>query len=198
MHKPKPRTAAATKVRDKVAVTGHAPAERGRAFAAGRKVALNRADEVLMRQHGTHSNRTFPQPARGFFRRDIDAPPGNSAGAMSEIDAVRAVILARAEQLGLTLTDLSKKIGANQAYLQQFIRRGIPKVLPEDKREAFAALLAVTPDALRGAAPGKGAPRTVAPDAVAQTPEEQEALRIFRSLSAAQQVKALGVLRALA
>jgi lambda repressor-like predicted transcriptional regulator len=115
----------------------------------------------------------------------------------TDLDAVRALILARVEQAGLSLTELSKSLGRNQAYLQQYLRRGIPRVLPEDVREALAAALGLPADALRNRSPGKGGPMVAPPDAIAQTEMEQNLLRLFRQMSASEQAKALGILRAL-
>ncbi len=113
-----------------------------------------------------------------------------------QIDAPRALILARAEQLRMPLAEISRKIGANHAYLQQFIRRGIPRVLPEDVREALAAVLQVSPDALRGEGAGKGGPRQPPAEAIASTSQERELLRHFRQLDEAGRSKALAILAA--
>lgn len=117
---------------------------------------------------------------------------------MPEIDAARAIILARAEQLGLNLVQLSRAIGANSAYIQQYLRRGVPLVLPEDKRERLAHVLSVPPDALRGASPSKGGPRSIPTSAVAATPAEEECLETFRTLDPPTQTRALSILKTLA
>lgn len=41
------------------------------------------------------------------------------------------------------LANLSREIGRNHAYLQQYIRRGIPAALPEDAREKLAAIFGI-------------------------------------------------------
>lgn len=100
---------------------------------------------------------------------------------MEKIDPVRALIIARMQTLGLNAAGVSRAIGVNSAYIQQYLSRGIPRVLREDIREKLAKILDVSPDALRGAVSGKGGPRAVEPDAVAATPDEIEILRVYRS-----------------
>jgi phage repressor protein C with HTH and peptisase S24 domain len=59
------------------------------------------------------------------------------------MDAVRKLILERTEERGTNLAELSRKIGKNHAYLQQFIKRGVPIDLPEKVRPALANALEV-------------------------------------------------------
>src|SRR3954464_3883055 len=66
------------------------------------------------------------------------------------MDVVRKLILERLEELGLTMSEVSLKIGKNHAYLQQFLKRGHPLELPEKSRIPLAALLDVPENALRG------------------------------------------------
>jgi cyanate lyase len=54
---------------------------------------------------------------------------------------VRRNLSDRAEELGISLADLSRAAGRNAAYMQQFVERGSPKVLPEDVRLAIAIRL---------------------------------------------------------
>lgn len=63
---------------------------------------------------------------------------------------VRKLILDRLNDLDLTMSEASLKIGKNHAYLQQFLKRGIPAQLPEDVRLALAELLKVPENNLRG------------------------------------------------
>ena len=110
------------------------------------------------------------------------------------MDPVRALVIARLDQLGMTLAEASKRVGKSHSYLQQFIRRGIPATLPEDVRERLAPLLSIPAEVLRGAVPSKGAPKPAAPDAVAVTEDEATVLRTFRSLSPEAQRRALLIL----
>lgn len=66
------------------------------------------------------------------------------------MDAVRQLILNRASELERPLSELSLKIGRSHAYLQQFIKRGVPKDLPETVRGQLAAELKVSEISLRG------------------------------------------------
>lgn len=49
----------------------------------------------------------------------------------------------------LNLAELSRRIGKNHAYLQQYLQRGVPQKLNEDVREALARELGISPDELR-------------------------------------------------
>lgn len=46
--------------------------------------------------------------------------------------------------------EVSRAIGRNPAYIQQFIRKGVPRRLPEVERRTIAALLGVTEQELGG------------------------------------------------
>jgi phage repressor protein C with HTH and peptisase S24 domain len=65
------------------------------------------------------------------------------------MDAVRSTIVARVAELGLSLSELSLKVGKNHAYFQQFIKRGVPNRLPEEVRGRVAEILGVDELALR-------------------------------------------------
>lgn len=60
-------------------------------------------------------------------------------------ESIRAVIAKTAEQQQRSLADLSKKIGRNHAYLQQFIKRGIPQFLPIKTARDLAGQLGIDP-----------------------------------------------------
>src|SRR5438270_4088142 len=64
---------------------------------------------------------------------------------------VREFLRLKLAERGMTMKQASERIGRNQAYLQQFLERGIPSALPEEARERLAEILAVPPDELRGA-----------------------------------------------
>jgi len=53
-------------------------------------------------------------------------------------DKVRATVQRLADERGESLAWLSAMLGRNAAYLQQFVGRGSPKVLPEEARLALA------------------------------------------------------------
>lgn len=59
------------------------------------------------------------------------------------MDDVRELIEARLRELDLKRRDVSRKIGKNDAYIQQFLERGTPKALPEDARKKLARILKV-------------------------------------------------------
>jgi SOS-response transcriptional repressor LexA len=73
---------------------------------------------------------------------------------------VREFLRGKLAERGLSMKEASERIGRNHAYLQQFLERGIPAVLPEEARERLADLIGVAPDALRfGGPPTHTGPR---------------------------------------
>lgn len=59
------------------------------------------------------------------------------------MDAVRALITKRIDELGLDLSEVSTRMGKNHAYMQQFLKRGVPVKLKEDARQKLADILGV-------------------------------------------------------
>jgi cyanate lyase len=55
----------------------------------------------------------------------------------------RQTIAAVVADRGLSLADLSVKIGRNHAYLQQYVKRGSPRRLPEKERRHLAMALEI-------------------------------------------------------
>ncbi len=56
-------------------------------------------------------------------------------------EAVRRTVAKMIVERGLDLSTASRMIGRNPAYLQQFIKRGTPRRLPEDERLRLAIAL---------------------------------------------------------
>jgi phage repressor protein C with HTH and peptisase S24 domain len=73
-------------------------------------------------------------------------------------ERVRKLVRSRVAELRLSLSEASIKLGRNHAYLQQFLERGVPRVLPEAVRPTLAALLQVEESALRGETPAGAVP----------------------------------------
>jgi phage repressor protein C with HTH and peptisase S24 domain len=69
-------------------------------------------------------------------------------------DPVRALVAAAIEQRGLDMATVSRAIGRNHAYLQQYLTRGTPLELPENVREQLAPMLGLQPDQLRSRTKG--------------------------------------------
>lgn len=67
-------------------------------------------------------------------------------------DRTRRIIAKRAAELDLTMAEVSRAVGRNHAYMQQFMKRGVPAKLPEDVREKVAAVLKVPERDLRDSA----------------------------------------------
>jgi phage repressor protein C with HTH and peptisase S24 domain len=59
------------------------------------------------------------------------------------MDTARTLIVSRVAELGLSLSELSLRVGKNHAYFQQFIKRGVPTRLPEEVRGRVAEILKV-------------------------------------------------------
>lgn len=70
---------------------------------------------------------------------------------MAEDDA-RAALAALIEERGEDFASLSRMLGRNAAYVQQFIRRGTPKRLAEDDRRMLARYFGVSEARLGGQA----------------------------------------------
>lgn len=65
------------------------------------------------------------------------------------MDKVRELIIKTAEEKGLSLSELSKQIGRNQTYIQQFITKGSPKELHERDRATLSSILGIPESSLR-------------------------------------------------
>ena len=70
---------------------------------------------------------------------------------------VRSTLAGLADEAGTSLAWLSRALGRNQAYLQQFVKRGTPRRLDEEDRRWLAAYFNVDERALGGAAGGDAA-----------------------------------------
>ena len=65
-------------------------------------------------------------------------------------DPVRQLIRSTLAERQLNMSNVSKKLGKNHAYLHQFLDRGIPAQLPELVREKLAVILQVPEAQLKG------------------------------------------------
>lgn len=111
--------------------------------------------------------------------------------ATEQNDPVRASLSARIAERQLDMNKLSRAIGRNSSYLQQYLKRGVPLVLPEDVREKLAPLVGMTANDLRGVHSGKGGLRPTAPDAIATSEQEAEWLRLFRHIPESMRAKVI-------
>lgn len=71
-----------------------------------------------------------------------------------EPEAQRAALAAVMEEQGRSLSELSRVIRRNPAYLQQYLKRGTPRTLAEEDRGRLARYLGVPESRLGGRAPG--------------------------------------------
>lgn len=67
----------------------------------------------------------------------------------------RSALAALIDERGASLAELSRVIGRNAAYLQQYLQRGSPRLLAESDRGRVARFLGV-PETLLGAAAAEG------------------------------------------
>jgi SOS-response transcriptional repressor LexA len=72
------------------------------------------------------------------------------------IDPVRQLVRLALSERRLKMSDVSKSLGKNHAYLHQFLDRGIPARLPEEVRERLAEILEIPETQLKGGVPGGG------------------------------------------
>ena len=77
--------------------------------------------------------------------------------SVKAMDAVRALIEQIVKDRKIELAALSRELGKNHAYMQQFLKRGVPGKLPEDVRSRLAEFLGVDEVAL-GAPPSRREP----------------------------------------
>ena len=68
------------------------------------------------------------------------------------MDNARTRLLELADEEQVSLAALSRMLGRNAAYLQQFVRRGSPRALPEEERRRLAAYFGVGEVELGGTA----------------------------------------------
>jgi phage repressor protein C with HTH and peptisase S24 domain/lambda repressor-like predicted transcriptional regulator len=64
-------------------------------------------------------------------------------------DPARRLVSAKIREKGLDMARLSREIGMNQTYVQQYLTKGSPKFLPEIQRRKLARLLDIDEHALR-------------------------------------------------
>lgn len=62
------------------------------------------------------------------------------------LDQARRNLLRLVKEHGMDLSEVSKKIGRNHAYLQQYVKYGVPQKLPEKVRIELARVFQVDPD----------------------------------------------------
>lgn len=64
------------------------------------------------------------------------------------MDEARRIIQEALDEKGMTYADASRVIGANHAYIQQFMKRHVPDVLPAKKAALLAEALGLDPAVL--------------------------------------------------
>ena len=81
--------------------------------------------------------------------RPRPSSPSSSSGDLAfTSDPVRQIIAERCAALGITDAELSRMIGRNLSYMNQYQRRGSPEVLPDKERHLVAKAIGVAPETL--------------------------------------------------
>lgn len=91
------------------------------------------------------------------------------------IEDVRIILDEAITQRGTTYSDISRLIGKNPAYIQQFIKRGTPRRLDEQDRHTIARYLGIAEHLLSGF-PLPGAPTPAPPRSPRSVPVPRLAL----------------------
>lgn len=64
-------------------------------------------------------------------------------------DKMRQLVIQKMEEKGLNKRQLSIKLGRNEAYIDQYLNRGVPEFLPEDIRANVSEILGIEEDRLK-------------------------------------------------
>ena len=64
-------------------------------------------------------------------------------------DEIRKLVSDKLDEIGMTMKEASTKIGRNESFVHQFLKRGHPAELRERDREKLAQVLGIPPDDLR-------------------------------------------------
>lgn len=100
----------------------------------------------------------------------------------AELEGVRKLLLERARARHVTLAEISRAAGKNDAYVHQFVHKGSPRRLPEGVRRIAATMLGIPEDALRGdddAAPQATLTAAAAPAAPAAAHEPRQDVAVY-------------------
>ncbi len=62
---------------------------------------------------------------------------------------VRKLLKELMAEMGVKESPLSKQVGKNAAYFNQYFERGSPKMLPEDVRDKLAAIFDLSPESFK-------------------------------------------------
>jgi phage repressor protein C with HTH and peptisase S24 domain len=139
------RLPASPEIRDKARIIDGSLTEGSSGHPAPLKEGIDLGKEGVSTAHDAASYRTIPiaQEVKSYLDKNREFPTS------CPMDAIRKLILERADEKGKNLAELSRKIGRNHAYLQQFIHRSTAASIPEAVRPALASELGVREDDLR-------------------------------------------------
>jgi phage repressor protein C with HTH and peptisase S24 domain len=134
-----------SEVTDEIRITDGGPTEGARGHPAAFQVPVDLGEESFGAGHRKRPYRTIPinQEEKSYFAKNRNIPT-NAA-----MDAVRKLILEKIDERGTNMAEVSRKIGRNHSYLQQFIYRTVHADVPEKIRHKLAAELGVDENDLR-------------------------------------------------
>lgn len=140
-----PQLATIAQLRDEVRVADGLAAEAGLGHSPPLEVALDSIE-----QHGTTPTRLF------LFRSQLNSYLSTAKtyaiGIFMENTGPRAELERLIREQREDYAGLSRMLGRNAAYVQQFIKRGVPRKLAEDDRRKLAHYFGVDESLLGGAA----------------------------------------------
>ena len=95
---------------------------------------------------------------------------------------VRKLLMDAIRKKGLDMAKVSKAIGKNHAYVQQFVTLGKPKRLPEDVRHDLAKEVGISEDLLREPRPGNQSSTSVSETRPQEDSTEEQIMELVRFL----------------
>lgn len=138
-------------VRHEIRIVERLAPKGGWLDAIGNDERINLSGEAFLQGHG----RNFV----GLFRRcqedDSYCVCRRGPTIVGSVSDVRELIRKLLDENRIPLREGSVRLGKNHAYLQQYLERGVPRLLPESVREELAHLLKIDPDHLKKLESGK-------------------------------------------
>ncbi len=185
-----PKLPALTHLEDEAWIAGRALAEGGGCHPAFDQEGLDAVDQhIWCRRHDAKLDRPIPirQEAKTY---EPDKPSNDRELPMTQLDEIRELVQRRIEELGLDYATVSRGIGKNHAYIQQFLKRNNPAKLPEDVRHLLADILGVDEASLK---PGPALARALI-EAQGQTPIKDNVVKLApKSIGDTIQIRELDV-----
>ena len=152
---PRPRVTAITEIEDKAWIANDISSETGWGRVTTAQKFFDFPEQIhLSFSLWPHSTRLLINSQRNsYLSRQF---PITTKGALMMNDP-RLVLERLCVERGEDFAGLSRMLGKNPAYIQQFVRRGVPKRLREDERRKLARYFGIAESLLGGPADEAGA-----------------------------------------